>query len=116
MGSSMVHVSLASYIFLIGLPSSLAFVCPPESLNAAPVGVPEGSECGGVCKSAGTCADGLVCEQQQEASNAFPKLPLLGAAPNGICTKKTYPMEVASKSATIKSNVVLKSPVNFLFL
>ena len=56
---------------LLLLPVS-GIVCPPELLQAAPVGLLQGSKCGGTCHEHGHCARGLSCQQPEPLLKLFP--------------------------------------------
>lgn len=70
---------------------SLAFVCPQETLAAAPVNLPEGARCGGTCNTHGTCAHNLMCTQDETVppNDDLQKMrmALLGTRASGTCTK-----------------------------
>ena len=69
---------------------AVGIVCPPELLQGAPVGLGEGSTCGGTCNTHGSCAAGLVCK---EASSS----PFLGVRPSGICSSATDRVDLDSE-------------------
>eukprot|EP00931_Biecheleriopsis_adriatica_P069264 TRINITY_DN43124_c0_g1_i1.p1 TRINITY_DN43124_c0_g1~~TRINITY_DN43124_c0_g1_i1.p1 ORF type:complete len:230 (+),score=50.98 TRINITY_DN43124_c0_g1_i1:75-692(+) len=60
-----------------------AFICPPESLKSAPVGLKAGDKCGGTCNTHGTCAEGLQC---QPPKSLLPML--MGVQSAGTCVAK----------------------------
>eukprot|EP00927_Polykrikos_kofoidii_P058023 TRINITY_DN5230_c0_g1_i1.p1 TRINITY_DN5230_c0_g1~~TRINITY_DN5230_c0_g1_i1.p1 ORF type:complete len:224 (+),score=37.04 TRINITY_DN5230_c0_g1_i1:65-673(+) len=66
---------------LFAIPTA-GFICPPETLKAAPVGLPLGSKCGGTCNAAGHCGTGLICKKPKLHGSA---VMLLGISQEGIC-------------------------------
>ncbi|CAJ1366440.1 unnamed protein product [Effrenium voratum] len=99
-------------LLLLSLIPSWAFVCPPEMLKAAPVGLPAGSRCGGTCQAYGSCAAGLMCKQLEA-------LPLLGVRAAGECVTKPGGIDLeSSQMESIVSHALrlLNARSNNLFM
>ncbi|CAK9061359.1 unnamed protein product [Durusdinium trenchii] len=76
-----------------------AIVCPPEMLQAAPIGLPAGSKCGGTCHVHGHCAAGLSCQQPRTP------IPVLGIQAAGVCVESHSFDADSDDAAAVKQTI-----------
>ena len=76
-----------------------ASVCPPEMLQAAPIGLPAGSKCGGTCPVHGHCAAGLSCQQPRTP------IPVLGIQAAGVCVESHSFDADSDDAAAVKQTI-----------
>eukprot|EP00930_Biecheleria_cincta_P099286 TRINITY_DN90920_c0_g1_i1.p1 TRINITY_DN90920_c0_g1~~TRINITY_DN90920_c0_g1_i1.p1 ORF type:complete len:214 (-),score=46.50 TRINITY_DN90920_c0_g1_i1:40-651(-) len=88
-----------------------AFVCPPETLQAAPANLQAGAKCGGTCNAHGSCAAGLECQQPP------PHQPLLlGVQSAGVCAPPKLALGQEATRAASEAVRLLNAQSNSIWM